>query len=159
MPLVSEKILSLNYFWNEIRAKGGAYGASFTIGTTGDIYTYTYRDPSPAASVAANTGAADYLVDFCAGNESLERYIISTVADDEPLRSPASSGNIADLCWLAGDTKDDAVTMRDEMLHTTRDDLLSLVDALKAFAAKGTVCVVGHQDAIDACGDMIPMDI
>ena len=156
---VAEKILSLNYFWNEIRAKGGAYGASFTIGTTGDMYTYTYRDPSPAASIAANSGAADYLVDFCAGSESLERYIISTVADDEPLRSPASSGNIADLCWLAGDTKDDAVTMRNEMLHTTRDDLLTLVDVLKEFATKGTICVVGHQEAIDACGDMTHMEI
>jgi len=156
---VAQKILSLNYFWNEIRAKGGAYGASFSIGTTGDIYTYTYRDPSPAVSVAANSGAADYLVDFCSGDESLERYIISTVAEDEPLHSPASSGHIADLCWLAQDTKEDAVNMRNEMLHTTRDDLLVLVDALREFAAKGTVCVVGHQDAIDACGDMTPMEI
>lgn len=156
---VAEKILSLNYFWNEIRAKGGAYGASFTIGTTGDVYTYTYRDPSPASSIAANNGAADYLVDFCAGKESLERYIISTVADDEPLRSPASRGQGADLGWLAGDTKEDAIAMRNEILHTSHEDLLALVEALREFAAKGTVCVVGHQDAIEACGDMTLMDI
>ena len=156
---VAEKILSLNYFWNEIRAKGGAYGAGFAIGPGGGMYTYTYRDPSPAASLAANDGAAAYLEDFCANDESLERYIISTVSEDDPLRSPASNGQIADINWLTRFTKEQAVQIRNEMLHTTRDDLLALVDVLKAFAAKGTVCVVGHPGTIDECGDMTPMEI
>lgn len=156
---VAEKILSLNYLWNEIRAKGGAYGASMTIGSNGDIYTYTYRDPSPAASLVANAGAADYMTSFCESDESLERYIISTIADDEPLRSPGSNGHLADMSWLTGFTKEEAIQNRDEMLHTTRENLLAVVDALRAFAANGTVCVVGHQSAIDECGDLTPMDI
>ena len=156
---VAEKILSLNYFWNEIRAKGGAYGAGYAIGPGGGMYTYTYRDPSPAASLAANAGAAAYLEDFCAGDEPLERYIISTVAEDDPLRSPASNGQIADVNWLTRFTKEQAVRIRDEMLHTTREDLLALIDVLTAFASKGTVCVVGHQGAIDECGDMTPLEI
>ena len=156
---VAEKILSLNYFWNEIRAKGGAYGAGFAIGPGGGMYTYTYRDPSPAASLAANAGAAAYLEDFCAGDEPLERYIISTVSEDDPLRSPASNGQIADVNWLTQFTKEQAVRIRDEMLHTTRDDLLALLDVLTAFASKGAVCVVGHPGAIDECGDMTPLEI
>lgn len=156
---VAEKILSLNYFWNEIRAKGGAYGTSFSIGSNGDIYTYTYRDPSPANSLIVNGGAADYLAGFCAGNESLERYIISTVAEDEPLRSPDSNGQLADISYLTQYTKEEAVWNRNEMLLATREDLLAVVDALKAFAEKGTICIVGHQSAIEECGDMTPMDI
>lgn len=156
---VAEKILSLNYYWNEIRAKGGAYGAGFSVDSSGGMYTYTYRDPSPAASLAANAGAAAYLENFCAGGEPLERYIISTVSEDDPLCSPASNGQIADIFWLTKFTKEDAIRIRNEMLHTTRDDLLAIVDVLKAFAARGAVCVVGRQDAIDECGDMTPMDI
>lgn len=156
---VAEKILSLNYYWNEIRAKGGAYGAGIAIGPGGGMYTYTYRDPSPAASLAANAGAAAYLEGFCAGGEPLERYILSTVAEDDPLRSPASNGQVADINYLTRFTKEQAVQIRNEMLHTTREDLLALVDVLKAFAAKGTVCVVGHPDAIGECGDMTPMEI
>ena len=45
------------------------------------------------------------------------------------------------------------------MLHTTRDDLLALLDVLTAFASKGAVCVVGHPGAIDECGDMTPLEI
>jgi len=156
---IAEKILSLNYYWTEIRAKGGAYDASFSLGAGGDIYTYTYRDPSPAASLAVNTGAADFLIGFCDGDESLERYIISTIADDEPLRSPGTNGYLADMSWLSMYTKDEAIRIRNEMLHTTRDDLLSIVDLLRSFAANGTICVVGHQGAIDECGNMEPLDI
>ena len=156
---VAEKILSLNYFWNEIRAKGGAYGAGFAIGVGGGMYSYTYRDPSPAASLAANAGAAAYLEGFCAGDEPLERYIIATVAEDDPLRSTADSGQIADVNWLARFTKEQAVRIRNEMLHATRDDLRALIDVLKAFAAKGNVCVVGQPGAIDACGGMTPMEV
>ena len=156
---VAEKILSLNYYWNEIRAKGGAYGAGIAIGPGGGMYTYTYRDPSPAASLAANAGAAAYLEGFCAGGEPLERYILSTVAEDDPLRSPAGNGQVADINYLTRFTKEQAVQIRNEMLHTTREDLLALVDVLKAFAAKGTVCVVGHSGAIGECGDMTPMEI
>ena len=117
------------------------------------------HNPSPAASLAANAGAAAYLEDFCAGDEPLERYIISTVAEDDPLRSPASNGQIADVNWLTRFTKEQAVQIRNEMLHTTRDDLLALLDVLRAFAARGTVCVVGHPGAIDECGNMTPMEI
>ena len=84
---------------------------------------------------------------------------ISTVAEDDPLRSPASNGQIADVNWLTRFTKQQAVQIRNEMLHTTRDDLLALLDVLKAFAAKGTVCVVGHPGTIDECEDMTPMEI
>lgn len=156
---VAEKILSLNYFWNEIRAKGGAYGASFTISTSGDIYTYSYRDPSPAASLLANGGAADYLAGFCAGDESLERYIISTIAGDEPLRSPDVSGRNADIFWLTGYGMEDVMRSRSQMLHTGRKELLEMVGMLRAFAENGTVCVVGHQSALNECGDMTLMDM
>lgn len=156
---VVEKILSLNYFWNEIRAKGGAYGASFSVGVNGNLFTYSYRDPSPAASLAANGGAANYLKDFCARRESLERYILSTISDDEPLRSPESRGQNADLLWLSQYTKADAIQSRSEMLRTTHDDVIAFAEALNAFAANGTICIVGQKSVIDECGEMTILDL
>ena len=45
---VLSTILSLEYLWNEIRVKGGAYVTGASIGALGIPAFYSYRDPSPA---------------------------------------------------------------------------------------------------------------
>ena len=45
MPVLGN-ILSADYLHNQIRAKGGAYGAGVKFSMSDDVVTYSYRDPN-----------------------------------------------------------------------------------------------------------------
>ena len=116
---------------------------------------YSYRDPNAARSLDVYAHADDYLREFCAGEENLTKYIIGTIADSEPLQTPRSIGRNASLWYLTGYTYEDACRLRHEVLHTTREELLSLCGVLKAITDCGAVCVVGGKDKLEACGKQL----
>jgi len=81
---VMSNIQSLSYLWNEVRVQGGAYGAGLNTSETGRMVTYSYRDPSPARTLGINRSMSKGLRDFVAGDERIDKYIISTVGESEP---------------------------------------------------------------------------
>ena len=145
---VAAKILSLSYLWNQVRVQGGAYGTGLSIAPSGAVYTYSYRDPSPMQSLAVNSGFSDFIRSFCDSAEPIEGYIISTVADDEPLRSPRVTGITADMLWFSGRTEEARRTMRRQMLSATKETLRAHCDIWDAFAANGDVCVVAAESVL-----------
>ena len=147
---VASTILSLEYLWNEVRVKGGAYGAGAGVGALGDVSFYSYRDPSPAKTLTTDRGAGQFLRAFCAGKPSLDRYIISTIAQGEPLQSDDARGIAADGMWMRGITEEERAERRARTMRVKADDLAALCDALDE---RGTLCVVGAQQALDACAD------
>jgi Zn-dependent M16 (insulinase) family peptidase len=157
---VAANILSLGYLWNEIRVKGGAYGASVNASRTGSFFCYSYRDPSPARSLDIYKTTPDFL-DAFAGAEDVDvsGFIISTIASTEPLVSPASKGRAADDFWFSGFTDEDRIRVRREILETTPEELRSWHDAFAGLAADGTVCVIGPKSALESCPDLEIIDI
>ena len=143
-------ILSLSCLWNSIRVQGGAYGAGVQGGRGGAISCWSYRDPTPGRSLDIYTTLGDFIRQFAESDESLDKFIISTIASTEPLVSPAVAGNIADGQWLQGLTYEDAVKERRQLLDATIEDLLAWCPALELLS-DGTVCVVGHNEALEAC--------
>lgn len=148
---IAAKIISLSYLWNVVRVQGGAYGTGLTISWNGSVYTYSYRDPSPARSLEANASISEYIRAFCASDESLDGFIISSVNDGDPLRSPRDEGMNADLYWVIGRTKEDVVDARRKMLKTTREDLLNSCKVWDAFAQNGAVCVCASENLLAGC--------
>ena len=151
---VAANIVTLDYLWNKVRVQGGAYGVGLSIENTGNIYAYSYRDPTPGRSLDVYAGAADYLDSFCDAGESIDKYIISTMAKFEPLQSPRAQGSTADAAWFAGQTGEDYARMKKEILHTDHDKLRAFADILRKFASDGAVCVVGHEAALKNCSDL-----
>jgi len=151
---VAANLIGLGYLWNEVRVQGGAYGTGLSVGADGGVFTYSYRDPSPARSLDVNKGIADYLRAFCAGDERLDKYIISTVAREDPLRSPREQGAFADRMWLCGYTQEDLIARRREMLAATREKLLESCRVWESFAREGAVSVVGFEDLLSDCGGL-----
>ena len=147
--LVAANILSLSYLWNVVRVQGGAYGTGIQVSRNGMITTYSYRDPTPMATLEANRGLGGYLRSFCAGDEPLDKFVISTVAGLEPLVSVQQRGITEDARWLHGLTLEKRIEGRRKLLNTTRDDLLAFCDTLDTFAAEGATCVVAHAGVLD----------
>lgn len=148
---VMSNILSLSYLWNEVRVQGGAYGAGLNTSETGRMVTYSYRDPSPARTLGINRSMSKGLRDFVAGDERIDKYIISTVGESEPPLGSENQILVSDENLLCGITPEDLCRERTEMLSTTKDALLKWCGVLDQMAKDGGVCVVGHDGAIAAC--------
>ena len=149
---VAANIISLAYLWNAIRVQGGAYGASMASGRTGSLFCYTYRDPSPERSLGIHRTVSEFLDGFASSDEvSVDGFIISAIANTEPLITPAAKGRAADDFYLSGFTDEKRAQFRKQMLSTKPSDLIAQNSALEKLAEKGTVCVVGPKDALEAC--------
>ena len=146
-------ILSLAHLWNEVRVKGGAYGAGMRTGKSGNLFTYSYRDPNPSRSLEVYRNMGNFVKEFAAAGEDITGFIISTVAETEPLVSPAQQGRMADGDWFAGVTYADAVAERQQLLSATAADLTKWCKALDALRDDAAVCVVGYADALESCKD------
>ena len=146
-------ILSLSHLWNAVRVQGGAYGAGMRITVGGGMFSYSYRDPSPAKSLKTYRAMADFVKAFGDSGEELTKYIISSVAETEPLLAPMQLSIRADNQWFSGSTYEDAVAERKALLGATQADLASWCEVLERFAQDGAVCVVGTADALSTCTD------
>ena len=144
-------ILSLAHLWNEVRVQGGAYGAGMRVGKSGGLFTYSYRDPSPARSLEVYRNMGTFVKAFAESGEDITGFIISTIAETEPLVSPAQQGTMADSNWFAGIGYADALAERKELLSATAADLGKWCAPLNALRDGATVCVVGYADALEGC--------
>ena len=148
---LATSILSLGYLWNQVRVQGGAYGAGIQIDRAGNLFSYSYRDPTPARTLTADSGEANFLRDFAKEGEELDSYIISALNELNPLLSPRDKGSLADGRFMTGYTREEAEKIRKQILNATPEDLIRCAEWLEPFAREGAVCVVAHQDALKAC--------
>ncbi len=152
-------ILTLGYYWNKVRVQGGAYGAGLQIDRSGNLFSYSFRDPSPARTLTADSGAGKFLKDFAGSGENLDRYIISALNELNPLMSPRDKGTLADARMLTGFTHEESERIRREVLNTTPDQLAACGEWLDQFAEDGSVCVVAYGDALAQCDGLEICDL
>lgn len=146
-------VLSLAHLWNEVRVQGGAYGAGMYINKNSGLVTQSYRDPDPARSLEVYRNMGSFVRAFAESGEDITGFIISTVAETEPLVGPEQQGAMADNDWFAGIGYAEAAAERQQLLGATAADLIKWCDVLDALRDKAAVCVVGYADALDSCKD------
>lgn len=142
-------ILSLEYLWNEVRVKGGAYGTGAVISPSGEQSFFSYRDPSPAASIDTYRKAADFIKEYAAGSPDITQYIISSISKDEPLMSDGNKSKKADGLWFRGITFEERAAVKKSMLAVTPQQLAEAAEKLRSF---GNICVLGTEEAMKGLG-------
>ena len=150
--LVACQFVTLDYLWNEVRVKGGAYGTGLRVGDSGDVFFTSYRDPRCGQSLETFTGAGAALRAFCDGGEAPDKYIISTIGELEPVVTPRLEGTRAATMYFTGKTQADRQRQRDQVLATTAADLRAFSQTLDKVCESAAICVVGSQDELDGCG-------
>ena len=140
------RALSLEYLWNEVRIKGGAYGTGAVITASEEQAFFSYRDPSPAASIETYRKSADFIADYCGGAPDITQYIISTIAKEEPLMSDGNRSAKADGLWFRGITDEERGAEKKRMLAVTAEQLREAAETLRSF---GNVCVMGTEAAME----------
>lgn len=150
---VASRILSLDFLWNEIRVKGGAYGGTLLVTRFGDLQFMSWRDPRPADTFAVYARCAGALREFVRSGASFEPYQVSAVGKTEPNLTVRGEVRQAFLSHLGGVTNDDRRRERREMLRMTSADLLRFADALDAALPRASRCAVGEEALVGCAGE------
>ena len=142
---VVRSILSYEYLWREVRIKGGAYGAGFITRKSGELGFYSYRDPSPEATLSAFGGAADYLRELADSGADLTRFIIGAFGEYDIITTPRTASAIATRDILVGWSDLDERRLREGMLSFGRNDLLRVADLIDRLMVAPSVSVAGPE--------------
>lgn len=145
---VIANLLTYGYLWNEIRVHAGAYGCGFRAGTNSNAVFHSYRDPNPLNSVAVYKNTSEFIKAFVSSDESIERYIISSIASTDRLMSCAKRGQLADFDYFSGITYEDRLNANKQMLSMEKEDLLSYCDLFDAMAKGNSVCIIGSSEKL-----------
>jgi len=148
---VAARILTLDYLWNEIRVKGGAYGTRFSVRPNGDVLTMTYRDPAPSRSLEKLAEAGTALEKFFASGEPFGKYQVATIGATEPYLTPRREAQRAYELYFNGRTADDLARLRREILTTTREDLGKFAQTLVKLSRTSRTCVVAGGTLLGPC--------
>lgn len=155
---VAAKVLSLNTLWNRIRVKGGAYGAGFSARRDNCLICYSFRDPTPAASLQIYKELGREILQWCDSEETVDKYIISTISDMEPLIGTSALAGLEDSRYLCGYTHEMRIASRSEMLKTNKEELRKWAAVLEKYGQEMNTCLIGNEDLISEPGRRI-MDL
>ena len=149
---VLAQLLSFDFLWEEIRAKGGAYGGFCSYGAGNQTFELlSYRDPHIERTLAVFDRTLDYLRGMKWSRRDIERAVIGCAKDDEtPIRPGWATA--AALWRKLG-------RLSDEVRQQRRQQLLAATPAgvrqaaLRLFEdgyAEGNICVLASRQKLAA---------
>ena len=142
------------YFWDEIRAKGGAYGASAANFRAGAIGYSSYRDPRVSETYAVFSALPDWLDAHIPTDDAIDAMIVSTMSAYFAPRSPLDLGRAALNRYLIGVTAADRRAEMEWILSTTAADFRNYAATLRDCLA-GTPALrtaLGNREKLLASG-------
>ncbi len=140
---------SLDFVWNEVRVKGGAYGGGLRIPAKNDILFYSYRDPRIDETLTRFRATAEWLATFEPTQREFEGYLVSTVANlDNPqkVRALIITQNNA---FMQGRAADFRLSCRKEALQSTPQQLRGFASTLAQVADQSCYCTLGNRAIIE----------
>ena len=147
-------ILNVDYLHNRIRAKGGAYGAGIQFGRSGNVTTFSYRDPNLRETINVYDDAPNYIKDLNIDKDELTTFIIGAISGMDQAQTPHQKGLSATSHYISHISKDDLQKERDEVLNTNLSDVVSLSKVLEDITKKNYHCVLGNEDKIKENKDL-----
>lgn len=138
------RYLRMGYLWEQVRVRGGAYGAFCMLDRLGGtLVCASYRDPNVDQTLAAYDGMADFLRGFKPDKAQLTQAIVGAVGDLDSYLLPDARGAQSLARWLTGDTDEIRQQMREEILGATERHFTQFAEVLAEAARQGAVCVLG----------------
>ena len=147
-PLVSH-ILRYGYLWDEVRVKGGAYGAAIQITRTGTVSLGSYRDPNVVNTYSNFKAIGEYLDEFAPTKAEFTNYIIGALGGFDKPVSVRIQASTADLNYLTGLTKKERISRKKELVRAKIEDVKGYSKFFKEFASKSSEYTVGCKAKID----------
>jgi Zn-dependent M16 (insulinase) family peptidase len=151
---VLRSVVGMDYLWNRVRVRGGAYGGFARISRNGNMYFCSYRDPNLKETLKIYDEAERYIKSFSTEKREMTKYVIGTVSGlDAPL-TPSMKGETAAERYLSGFSHDDVQKTRDEVLGTTLSDVRGCAEVVGDVMRQNRFCVLGGEGKIRESGEL-----
>ncbi len=147
--------LSSTYFWDEIRARGGAYGAAAVAFPYGLISFVSYRDPRVGDTYDVYNRLPEWLDAHIPGEDELGSLIVSTIGSSYCTpQSPLDEGIAAVTRYLKGKTSEDITADINTILSTEAKDFTSFSATIRKLNEQKASLrtAVGGKDMLTASG-------
>ena len=141
-------ILSYDYFWINVRVKGGAYGCMNTFLRSGESYFVSYRDPNLSDTLDVYDRIPEYIKSFSPDERDMTKYIIGTFSALDTPMNPEAKGSRSLSAYLEGITYEQIQKERNEILNAQPEDIRRLADLVEAVLKKDSICVIGNENMI-----------
>jgi Zn-dependent M16 (insulinase) family peptidase len=154
---VLAQLLSFDYLWDEIRAKGGAYGGFCAYGAGSQVFELlSYRDPHIERTLDVFDRTREYLLNIKWSQKEIERAVIgSAKTDDIPVR-PGWATAAALWRHLGRLTEQLRQERRQQLLAVTPEQIRSV--ALSLFEENyqhGNSCVLASRQQLTAASQRL----
>lgn len=156
---IASRALSFDYLWNEVRVKGGAYGAGFRHTNQGMMQFWSYRDPAAAPSVRRFEQASSWIDSWNPTEEDLAGYIVSVVASHDAPQKPRQLARRQDSLHFAHRPEGWRDKIREQDLSVSVEAVRALAPALAELPERRAICVFGGREKIEACAEELGLNI
>ena len=146
--LVLRHILSLDYLWNNIRVKNGAYGAGAIFNAFGDFNLWSYRDPNLKETLDIYYNIDKYIKNFISDDKEMNKYIIGTLNTLDVIMSPSALATYSLNLYLTNSPFDKYDEIVEEIKNTNVDDVNKISSNFINMKDKAYVCVLGSKEKI-----------
>jgi Zn-dependent M16 (insulinase) family peptidase len=160
--LVLAHQLSTGPLWEEIRMKGGAYGAfAQADGIEKTFCMSTFRDPDPLRSIDSFSGALKGMLSRLKSRpnsrqdeETLEKAIVGTFARETRPRTPSERASFDFLRFLYGVPEDLRRQRLKWLIELQSGELIAALERLAGQEGKAPVIIAGPETAEKAAGEL-----
>ncbi|MDY0151584.1 MAG: insulinase family protein [Candidatus Cloacimonas sp.] len=151
---VLNSILSNNYLYQELRVKGGAYGAMSNFSPSGYQFFASYSDPNLRETLNVYDTVPDFLRGFTCSKREMDKYIIGEISGLDYPDTPEEIGTKADEGYITGFTQEDRQQIRNEVLSTKVEDIRAYADLVEAIMNKNHYAVFGSEAKVKEAAEL-----
>ena len=146
--LVLRHILSLDYLWNNVRVKNGAYGSGVIFNAFGDFNLWSYRDPNLTETLEIYYNINNYVANIDADEKDLNKYIIGTLNSLDVLMSPSAQAAYSLNKYITNSPFEVYDKLVNEIKNTTVEDLRKLSIEFENIKSRAYTCVLGSKEKV-----------
>jgi Zn-dependent M16 (insulinase) family peptidase len=159
---VITNFIRTGFLWDQVRARGGAYGAFCGFSKQSGVLTFlSYRDPNLLGTLASYDATAEFLRTAPLDESELTKNIIGAIRNIDPYQLPDAKGWSSFLRYLVGETDETRQQMREQVLSTTAEDFRQFAEVLAAATEQARIVVLGSGTAVAAANQELnpPLEV
>ncbi len=147
--LILPRYLRATWLWEQVRIKGGAYGASCSFNRYTGLFAFSsYRDPNIKGSLDVYDSTAQFLRNVSWTEKELTSAIIGTIGTIDSYMLPDAKGHTSLIRYLTGLSDEERQRLREEILSAKPEDFTEFIDALDAFKQNAQTVIYTSEQAL-----------
>jgi len=152
--IVLNNLVSNEFLYSEIRAKGGAYGAGMTTSQTGSFATYSYRDPNLENTLEVYNNIPKFLEETKVTNEELLPLIIGAVGKLDPPKTERAKAAFDLSLYIGNREYEEIDELIENALEVDIETIKSKAPVIKSALESASLAVLGNSQLINEKKEM-----